>query len=83
MRQVAERWWPEDGDEADLAAFCEESFVADPGELARTFAQLEARMEQIDGHVLEVRREVMMPGRGLQVLRVGKRTPKLLRFSLP
>jgi hypothetical protein len=61
VRQVVERWWPEDGDEEELAAFCLESFVADASELARTFAQLEARMEQIDGHVLEVRREVMMP----------------------
>ncbi len=61
VRQVVLRWWPEDGDEEELAAFCLESFVADPAELARTFAQLEARMEQIDGHILEVRREVMMP----------------------
>jgi hypothetical protein len=61
VRQVAERWWPEDGDAEELAAFCEESFIADPGELADTFARLEERMEQIDGHLLEVRREVMTP----------------------
>ncbi|HEV7516475.1 MAG TPA: hypothetical protein VGR07_09265, partial [Thermoanaerobaculia bacterium] len=61
VRQVAERWWPEDGDAEELAAFCEESFLADPGELAVTFARLEERMEQIDGHLLEVRREVMTP----------------------
>jgi hypothetical protein len=61
VRQVAERWWPEDGDEEELAAFCEESFIADSEELAVTFARLEERMEQIDGHLLEVRREVMTP----------------------
>ncbi len=61
VQQVAERWWPEDGDGEALAVFCEESFLADPAELAATFALLERRMEQIDGHVLEVRREVMTP----------------------
>ncbi len=61
VRQVAERWWPEDGDGEEMAAFCEESFLADPAEIAATFAQLEQRMEQIDGHVLEIRREVMTP----------------------
>jgi hypothetical protein len=61
VRQVAERWWPEDGDEEAMAELCEESFLADPEEIASTFAQLEQRMEQIDGHVLEIRREVMTP----------------------
>ena len=61
VRQVVERWWPEDGDEAELADFCEESFLADPGELAATFALLERRLEQVDGHVHEVRREVTTP----------------------
>jgi hypothetical protein len=61
VRQVAERWWPEDGEAAECVAFCEESFLAEPAELAATFAQLEERMEQIDGHLLEIRREVMTP----------------------
>jgi hypothetical protein len=61
VRQVAERWWPEDGDGEEFVAFCEESFLADPAELAATFARLEERMEQIDGHIHEVRREVMTP----------------------
>ncbi|HET9251797.1 MAG TPA: hypothetical protein VFP58_06735, partial [Candidatus Eisenbacteria bacterium] len=29
VRQVAERWWPEDGTEEDLASFCEETWLQD------------------------------------------------------
>ncbi|HTQ79517.1 MAG TPA: hypothetical protein VMM92_05950, partial [Thermoanaerobaculia bacterium] len=61
VAQVAERWWPEDGDGDELVEFCAESFLADPAELASTFALLERRMEQIDGHLHEVRREATIP----------------------
>jgi hypothetical protein len=61
VEQVAARWWPEDGDAEDLCAFCEAAFQSDPAELERSFRRLEQVMEQVDGHLLEVRRELMEP----------------------
>jgi hypothetical protein len=61
VTQVAQRWWEEDGDEAAFAAFCETSFIAEPSALAATFARLERVLEQIDGHLHEVRRELLTP----------------------
>ncbi len=60
--QVAARWWPEeDGDAADLAAFCEANFQTGAAELERACARLERVMEQVDGHLHEVRRELHAP----------------------
>lgn len=59
--QVAQRWWPEDGDGRAFAAFCEESFLADPAVVDQTFARLERVLEQVDGHLYEVRRELTTP----------------------
>lgn len=59
--QAAERWRPEDGDAAAFAAFCDESFIAEATELGRTFARLEKVLEQVDGHLHEVRRELLTP----------------------
>lgn len=61
VTQVALRWWPEDGDAAELAAFCEASFLTDPQDLATTFRRLETVLEQVDGHLHEVRRELTTP----------------------
>lgn len=61
VEQVAARWWPEDGDAEDLCAFCEAAFQSDPAELERSFRRLEQVMEQVDGHLHEVRRELMGP----------------------
>jgi len=61
VTQVAVRWWPEDGDAAALAAFCEANFLADPQDLAVTFRRLETVLEQVDGHLHEVRRELTTP----------------------
>jgi hypothetical protein len=61
VEQVAARWWPEDGDADDLGAFCEAAFQSDPAELERSFRRLEQVMEQVDGHLHEVRRELMGP----------------------
>jgi hypothetical protein len=61
VTQVAVRWWPEDGDAAALAAFCEANFLTDPGDLAATFHRLETVLEQVDGHLHEVRRELTSP----------------------
>ena len=61
VTQVAVRWWPEDGDAAALAAFCEDNFLTDAGDLAATFRRLETVLEQVDGHLHEVRRELTSP----------------------
>jgi hypothetical protein len=58
VAQAAQRWWEEDGDAAAFSAFCEASFVTDPGELGRTFERIERILEQVDGHVYEARREL-------------------------
>jgi hypothetical protein len=61
VRQVSERWWDSDGDEAEFSSFCENNFIADEGELARTFLRLQSLLEQVDGHLHEVRREILAP----------------------
>ncbi|MBZ5637522.1 MAG: hypothetical protein LAO51_02065 [Acidobacteriia bacterium] len=61
VAQAAQRWWPEDGDAASFGAFCEENFVAAGPDLDRTFARLETVLEQVDGHLHEVRRELLTP----------------------
>ena len=61
VRQVAERWWPEDGDGDAFGSFCDESFLTDPGELTAAFERIQTVMEQVDGHLHEVRRELTSP----------------------
>ncbi|HEX3126184.1 MAG TPA: hypothetical protein VH394_02545 [Thermoanaerobaculia bacterium] len=61
VEQVAQRWWTEDGDGQAFSAFCEESFLADPAVLDQTFERLERVLEQLDGHLYEVRRELTTP----------------------
>jgi hypothetical protein len=61
IEQAAARWRPEDGGAEDFAAFCEQAFQTDPAELARSFRRLEEVMEQVDGHLHEVRRELLAP----------------------
>jgi hypothetical protein len=61
VEQVAGRWWPEDGDAAAFTVFCESHFIADPQALAAAFGRLERVLEQIDGHLHEVRRELTWP----------------------
>jgi hypothetical protein len=58
VRQVAERWWPEDGSAADLASFCEETWLPDEDARARCFARLEEVLEQVDGRLHEIHREL-------------------------
>ena len=58
VRQVAERWWAEDGTAQDLAAFCEENWLAEEDARARCFARLEEALEQVDGHLHEIHREL-------------------------
>jgi hypothetical protein len=53
--QVAALWRKEDG---DLAAFAKEQFVVEPAALDATFARFQANFEQVDGHMLEIGREL-------------------------
>jgi hypothetical protein len=61
VEQAAKRWRAEDGSAADFADFCAASFLTDPAALAATFARLEKVLEQVDGHLHEVRRELTWP----------------------
>jgi hypothetical protein len=61
VRQVAERWWPEDGDRDAFASFCEEAYLPDEDDRAFTFSRLEERLEQIAGRLHEIRRETREP----------------------
>lgn len=56
--QVAALWRKEDG---DLSAFVKENFLVDPKELDATFQRFEANFEQLDGHFLEIGRELRKP----------------------
>jgi hypothetical protein len=58
LRQVAALWRKQDG---DLAAFAREQFLPEGPALDQTFARLEAHFEQMDGHFLEIRRELRKP----------------------
>ncbi len=58
VRQVATLWRKEDG---DLAAFAKENFLVDQKELDATFARFQANFEQLDGHLLEIGRELQKP----------------------
>ncbi len=65
--QVAALWRKADGSEADFKAFVREHFLADPRELDRVFARFQTNFEQLDGHLLEIARELrapLRPGRG-------------------
>lgn len=53
--QVALHWRKDDG---DLAAFAREHFLSDGKALDETFARFEANLEQVDGHLLEISREL-------------------------
>ena len=58
VRQVASLWREEDG---DLAAFATEHFISDPARLDAAFARFEGNLEQVDGHLLEIGRELRRP----------------------
>ncbi len=61
VAQVAQRWWREDGGSEVFASFCEANFLTDPVALTATVSRLERVLEQTDGHLHEVRREVLTP----------------------
>jgi hypothetical protein len=55
LKQVAALWKKEDG---DLAAFAREHFLAEPAEREALLARFETNLEQLDGHLLEIGREL-------------------------
>jgi len=61
VRQVAERWWHEDGDAAAFARFCEQTYLADEEARARAFSRLSDVLEQVDGLLHELHRELRRP----------------------
>lgn len=60
VEQVAARWWAEDGDSEAFAAFCRENFLPS-AQLGAAFSRLEAALEQVEGHLHEIRRELTTP----------------------
>jgi hypothetical protein len=56
--QVAARWRKSDGDDAAFVKFMEDQFVADPAQLDTLLGRFEYALEQLDGHLLEVNREL-------------------------
>jgi hypothetical protein len=58
LEQVAALWRADDG---DLEAFARESFFPEGKELDEVFARFEANFEQLDGHLLEIGRELRRP----------------------
>ncbi len=61
VAQVAAHWRTTDGDEDAFAAFCEEHFVADAEGLRQEFARLQEALEQVEGHLHEIQRELRRP----------------------
>ena len=53
---VAARWSAADGNAGEFEAFCTKHFVADPAERTRLLSRLEGALEQIMGHLYEMRR---------------------------
>src|SRR5262245_4864725 len=62
VAQVAQRWWPDkDGDAGAFSTFCLDNFLVDPAALEKAFERIQTVVEQIDGHLHEVRRELTAP----------------------
>src|SRR5512138_187315 len=58
VAQAATFWRPSDGDAKAFEAFCQEQFLPAGPALDATFQRFEAGFEAIDGHLLEVDREL-------------------------
>ena len=61
VRQVAERWWVEDGGPDEFLAFCSDQFLTDPADLEYAFSRLQEVLENIDGRLHEINRELHRP----------------------
>ena len=58
LAQVAALWTKDDG---DLGAFAKVNFIADPKTLDAVLQRFERNFEQLDGHFLEIGRELRRP----------------------
>jgi hypothetical protein len=58
VRQAASFWRPADGDAAAFEAFCAEQFAPGGAALDAVFSRLESAFETLDGHQLEIRRDL-------------------------
>jgi hypothetical protein len=58
VRQVAALWRSEDG---DLASFVKAQLIVDPKQLDATFDRLQRALESLDGHLLEIQRDLRSP----------------------
>jgi hypothetical protein len=58
VRQVAAAWRPSDGDPRAFEALCATQFAPTGPALDALFLRLEAAFEQLDGHAVEVNREL-------------------------
>lgn len=58
VQQVANLWQPGDGDLAAYSGFCTTQFISDPELLNQTFERLENAFEQINGHFVELGRDL-------------------------
>ena len=56
LRQVADFWRAEDGDAAAFQQFVRTNFAGDPPALDPIFNRFEGMLEQLDGHMTEIRR---------------------------
>jgi hypothetical protein len=61
VEQVAQRWWPEDGDAQSFTAFCTAHFAAAEAALPEIFRRMERVGEEVDGRLHEIRRELTSP----------------------
>jgi hypothetical protein len=61
LSQVQALWRMDDGDENALRDFALQHFVADDKDLDMTFHRLERALEAVDGHLLEIGRELRAP----------------------
>jgi hypothetical protein len=74
VAQVSRLWRPSDGDTTALTNFINEHFIGDLKVLELTFLRLERAMEQVDGHMLEIGRELRAPTE-LDLPAFAKETP--------
>lgn len=58
VKQVAGLWQKTDGSSEDFTQFCVNHFVADPKNLEQTATRFESHLESLDGHFLEIRRDL-------------------------
>ena len=60
LSQIA-RLWRKGKSDGDMAEFARKHFISDPKLLDQTFARFQTNFEQMDGHLLEIGRELRRP----------------------